>query len=120
MKTLKFDRKCSVIRLLESNISKQPLVDQLRTEYESCENIMLDVKGILFTSLLIGELASVIRAFNDFWGNRPHNIALVNLNASSRQVMEIVKFDDLIPLFDDAGEALTWFFDPDSRSKNAV
>ncbi|MBI3992594.1 MAG: hypothetical protein HY342_04930 [Candidatus Lambdaproteobacteria bacterium] len=108
------------MRLVDSVLAGKPLVEQLRPYLENTPNIVLDVEGIDFTSMLIGELANLARDFDKLWVNQPHGMAMTNLKPSSRQVMEAVKFDHIIPIARNYNEALKRLFSGADASRSAT
>ena len=120
MKTLNYGNSCTIVRLIDSTLAGQPLGEQLRPILENTPNIVLDVEGIEFTSMLIGELANLAREFNALWVDQPHVMAMTNLKPSSRQVMETVKFDRVIPIAHSYDEALKRVFNGAHQAHSAA
>lgn len=106
MKTLQLEQAHIVLRLTDTELSAQTLSDQTAPFLVQSPNLVLDVRGVQFNSMLIGELVNLYRSFEAQWGERPHRIALVNLSDFSREVFHRAHLDQLFTLADSLGDAL--------------
>ena len=100
-----------MIRLVDSGRSKQTLFEQLSSIAGISSNVLLDAQGVVFTSMLIGELVNFAKELKAMWAGKPHSIAMTNINPSSMSMLLTVKFDRVIPLFESHDEAMIWIFD---------
>ena len=110
MHFLDVDRACAILRLKGGNATGLSLLEQVRPMLEHVPNIILDMKGIQITSMTIGELANLARAFHAYWENHPHSIAITNLDATGRQSLAMVRFDKLVSVIDDPQDCLALLF----------
>ena len=120
MKTLSFGSACTVVRLVDSSLVGQPLGEQLQPFLEGSPNIVLDVEGIDFTSMMIGELTNLAREFDVLWGTKPHTLTMTNLKSSSRLALETMKFDRVIPIVQNYEEALKRVFSAANDPRSAT
>ncbi len=120
MKTLNCEVACTMLRLAESSVTGQPLVEQVHEIIESCPNIVLDVEGIQFTSMLLGELANLAKKFEQIWEDRQHSICMTHVEPASQRVLTTVKFDRLIPIASSMDEAVQWVIHPKTSQRSAV
>lgn len=110
MKSLNLKSTCAIVFLTDSDLSTQSLVDQCRSYLEGSNNILLDTSNIKFTSMLIGELANLVKSFDGIWNSNSHHMAMINVTPSGKEVFTSVNFDKLVPMFDSSDEALNWMF----------
>jgi anti-anti-sigma regulatory factor len=106
MKTLQVDRAYTLLRLTDNKPSEVTLTDQVAPYIEQAKRLILDVDGIQFNSMLIGELVNLHRLFERHWGGASQRIALVNLTPSSRAVMERVRLHDIFVLADSVADVV--------------
>ncbi len=107
MKFLSVVDSATVLRLSDHGDSNHPLQEQIDTFMKSSPQIVLDVDGINFSSMLIGELVNVSLRLDALWeGQRTTSLSLVNVNSFSRKVLETVKLTERIPIYDTLDEAL--------------
>ena len=106
MKTLQLKRVCTILKLTDSAPAQTTLTDQVSPFLIQAPHLVLDVEGIQFNSMLIGELVNVHRTFEERWRDEEHHIALVNLSEVSRAVFERVRLTEMFPVFGSIGEAL--------------
>ncbi len=86
-----------------------PLGNQIQPFLESSPHLILDCRGITFTSMQIGELASLAKAFNSRWEGQPHALALFNLSETSAEALKITNLLEVLSVFKTVGEALAKF-----------
>jgi anti-anti-sigma regulatory factor len=106
MKTLQVDQAFTVVKLTDALPAKATLTEQLEPYVDRSPNLILDVSGIQFNSMLIGEIVNVHRTFEERWKNDEHRIAVVNLTDVSRTVFRRIRLDEFFPIFDTLSDAL--------------
>lgn len=106
MKTLQVEGAYTLLTLTAHPEAIAPLGEQAAPYVAQSPQMILDVTGIQFTSMLIGELLNLHRRFAAQWQERAHRIALVNVTPTSREVLERVRLTDYLPIFDSVGDAI--------------
>lgn len=106
MHTLDVDSAFTFLKLKVNSQSGQSLSEQAKPFLTQNPNLILDVEGIQFTSLTIGELVNLHQVFTNHWGERPHRILLVNMTDFSREVFRRVKLNPYLECEDPSGVAL--------------
>jgi len=106
MKTLQLKNAYTVLRLTDVAPAQSTLTDQVEPFLGQSPQLVLDVDGIQFNSMLIGELVNVHRSFEARWKDQEHRIALVHLSDVSRSVFERVRLTEMFPIYGSVGEAL--------------
>lgn len=105
MRNLTAERTCVVAKLSDVGQSTLPLQEQMRPLMNAAPYLVLDVDGIQFTSMMLGEIVNVYMAFQEQWGSRPNGMALIRASELTRQVLRLAKLGDKIPMFDDLEQA---------------
>lgn len=106
MKTLQVTGAYALLKLAASPPGGVSLVEQVQPHIDHAPHLILDVEGILFTSMLIGEMVNVHRLVQERWKERAAPIALVNLSGASREVFERTHLVDYFALRGSVAEAL--------------
>jgi hypothetical protein len=106
MKTLQVEASYIVLKLTDRKSAPQTLTEQALPFFALSPVLVLDVDGIQFSSMLIGEILNVHRGFADQWEGNPYRVALVNVTDTSRQVLQRVRLDTMFPMFATVDEAL--------------
>jgi hypothetical protein len=106
MKILTVRQTCVVIRLSELADSSLPLLEQARPFIMLTPYVVLDVDGIHFTSMLLGEVVNLYMAFSNHWKSSRHGMGMVNVAEVSQQVFRTAKLTDRIPIFDNIEMAM--------------
>lgn len=109
MKTLKVKQACTVIQLVQEAPSDTPLEEQALPYLEAGPFVLLDVRGVMFGSMQIGELVNLGRKFKEQWGDTPQKLGLVNLSQTGREVFSSTKLDHVFPIFDSLADAFAAF-----------
>ncbi len=109
MKYLQIHNGCTVIRLQQITNSNSSLEEQAAPYLAQNPFLLLDVEGLQFTSMNIGELVNLKGAFSKIWEPSPHRLGLLNLNSEGQQVFKISKLDQELPMFDSVAEAFKEF-----------
>lgn len=109
MKVLSVKQASTVLRLSDLGTSNLPLQEQARPFIISTPFVVLDVEGIHFSSMLLGEVVNLYVAFTNHWKQQRHGMAMVHVPEVSRKVFQVSKLIDKIPLFDTVDEAVKSF-----------
>ncbi len=105
MKNLTAERSCVVAKLSDVGHSTLPLQEQMRPLMDAAPYLVLDVDGIDFTSMILGEMVNLYMAFQEKWGSRPNGFAIIRAPEVTRQVIRTAKLADKMPMFDDLEQA---------------
>jgi hypothetical protein len=105
MKNLTVAKICTLVRLTEWERTGSSLRDQLATLIDGCPRLLLDIDGIQFNSMMLGDLVSVRNALRERWGVGNEYVAVLRPTNVTRQVMKLSKLDQAIPVFDDVESA---------------
>ena len=105
MKNLSVVRSCAVIKLSDLGTSSVPLQEQINPIVNSAPFLVLDVDGINFDSMMLGELVNLYTACSQRWGGRPYGVALIRAPEVTKQIVRIAKLAEKLPLYDDLESA---------------
>ena len=120
MRFLNLDRACTILRLKNTDVSGNSLLDQIQPIIEHVPHVILDMGSIRITSMAIGELTNVAREFKRCWEHKPHSLAMTNLDAAGRKSLAVIHFDQVIPIIDDQQGYLDLLFGVAQRNSEAV
>jgi len=109
MKVLSVKQACVVIRLSDLGPSNLPLLEQARPYITASPFVVLDVDGIHFSSMLLGEVVNLYVGFNTHWKDRRHVMAMVNVAEVSKQVFTVSKLTERIPVYNTVEDAMRSF-----------
>jgi len=109
MKMLTIKQSCVVLRLSDVSSSPAPLMEQARPLIVASPFMILDVEGVQFSSMLLGEVVNLYQAFTSHWKDRRHGLAMVHVAPVSQQVMKVAKLLDRIPAYGTVDEAVKSF-----------
>ena len=105
MKNLSVVRSCVVVKLSDIGISQVPLQEQIKTVVSTAPYLVLDVDGVQFNSMMLGELVNVYMAYSERWAARPFGVALIRAPDVTKQIIKIAKLADKLPMYDDLESA---------------
>lgn len=106
MLRLKIAQAYTVLRLGQDEDQPTSLLDQALPHLGLSSVLILDVEGLRFTSLQIGEIVRLGNKFDEQWKNAPHRIAIMNLSDEAREVFAITRLDAVFKIFETLGDAL--------------
>jgi anti-anti-sigma regulatory factor len=109
MNFLQVGQTGTVVKLSLTHKSGDPLVEQALSLLAQNPFIVVDVGGIAFGSMQIGELVNLERSFEKTWNGTYHRLGLINLSPEGRKVFSNSKLDDLLPVYDSLADALAAF-----------
>ena len=87
MKKLDINQSCTVLKLSDHSLSTRPLSEQAAPFLEKSPNLILDVAGIDFNSMLLGEIVNLHNSFAESWQGRTPRISLVIVSRTSRSLL---------------------------------
>ena len=119
MKTLQLEQAYTVLRISEGTAAQATLGEQVAPHFAQGGRLILDVGGIQFNSMLIGELVNLHRRFEEGWGSDSKRITLANLTPASRAVLERVHLGEIFDLADSLADALNGLRSTAKRSPGA-
>jgi anti-anti-sigma regulatory factor len=106
MKTLQLQQAYTILRLTDTLPPRRTLTEQVQPYIPQSPLLILDVDGIQFSSMLIGEIVNVHRNFEEHWKGQTHQFSLVNLSDVSRAVFERVRLTDYFPIYGSLSDAV--------------
>ena len=109
MKVLSVKQSCMVIRLSDLGPSDLPLLEQARPLITACPFVVLDVDGIHFSSMLLGEVVNLYVGFTNHWKDQRHGMAMSHVPDISKKVFQVSKLTEKIPIFDSLDDAVKSF-----------
>jgi hypothetical protein len=109
MKVLSVKQSCMVLRLSDLGPSNLPLLEQARPFIITAPYVVLDVDGIHFSSMLLGEVVNLYVGFTNHWKDHRHGMAMAHVPEVSRKVFQVSKLTEKIPVFDTLDEAVKSF-----------
>ena len=105
MKPLELTLVCTVLRLSEAEDETFTLAEQIEAHIARAPAMLVDVTGIRLTSMRIGELVNLYRAFEAFWGERRHRLVVVDRGGDNVEVLKRSRLDQLFPVVGSLDEA---------------
>jgi hypothetical protein len=112
MKTLSLIRSCVVLKISDLGSSQVPLQEQIRPAIHAAPFVVIDVDGIHFTSMMLGEIVNVYMEFSRRWQGHAHGLALIRAPEVTRQIVRVAKLADKLVLYDDLEAAWRAFGAP--------
>ena len=106
-------------RLSSSPNAGATLVEQLEPLFAKTPYLLLDMEGVLLTSMHLGELVNLAHAARDRWGERWPGLLLVRAGDQARRAIGLAHLEPILRLFPDAdaalAEAADWAREPDEE-----
>ena len=106
MAVLNLENSALVLSLISVSESDEILVDQVREMIPLSRFIILNIKGILFTTILIGEIITVLNLFEEHWKDQFHKMMFVQPDPSAKRIFDLTKLSNKIPIYDSVDKAL--------------
>jgi len=106
MRPLHLEQAYCLLKLSDPEHSGPPLSEQILPYMGVSRALILDVDGIVFNSMRIGELVNVHKLHQERISAPDAVIALVRLTRTSRAAFERVRLDRLFALCDSFAEAI--------------
>lgn len=109
MKVLSVKQSCMILKVSDLGPSTVPLVEQARPYIHATPFVVLDVDGVHFSSMLLGEVVNLYAEFSSHWKDQRHGMAMTHVPDLSRKVFQVSKLTDRIPIYDTLDEAVKSF-----------
>ena len=106
MKKLTVDHVCVFIKVSERENSNLPLQVQAEPYFPLSPIMIIDMEDINLSSMLIGELVNLATKFESNWEPQKSIVALVNITAISKNILETVKLVERIPIYESLEKAI--------------
>jgi anti-anti-sigma regulatory factor len=106
MNSLRLERACCLLKLSNPDRIGPPLTEQIAPYLELSSPLILDVEGIDFNSMRIGELVNVYNRCRSRGTDPGPAVALVHLTPASRAAFERAHLDRLFLLCDSLADAV--------------
>ncbi len=106
MAILDLENTALVLSLRTVSESEDILVDQVREMIPLSRFIILNIKGIFFTSLLIGDIINVFHLFEEHWKDQSHRMVFVQADPSAKRIFDMTKLTKKIPVYDSVDKAI--------------
>lgn len=120
MNYLEIDQTCTLLRLRLTSKSDLTLGEQVTPYIEQNPLLVLDVEGLSFNSMQIGELLNIWNRFKSHWAGKAHSLAFINLTPQAREVFKIARLSKLFQICDSLGQAMDDFSAGEIPIKNAA
>ncbi|MEE8396184.1 MAG: hypothetical protein V3S29_09030 [bacterium] len=102
-------KTCAIAVLSTTGTPGEPLVEKIRPHMEISPCLLLDGGDINFSSMQIGELVNLVKAFDARWQGQQHGLALFNVSKVSADSFRVAGINQLLPVFDSVSQALASF-----------
>ncbi len=109
MKVLSVKQSCMVLKVSDLGPSTTPLVEQARAFIQATPFVVLDVEGVHFSSMLLGEVVNLYVEFSGHWKDQRHGMAMAHVPEVSRKVFQVSKLTERIPIYDTLDDAVKAF-----------
>ena len=109
MNFLEIQTGCTIVKLRQTSDQKIPLEEQAQKYLRQNPFLLLDVGGMEFSSMNIGELVNLRGSFDEIWGGTMHRIALLNLSDTGKDIFSRVGLTDHFPFYDSLEAAIEDF-----------
>lgn len=109
MMFLEIEKTCAIAVLSTTGTSGEPLLEKVRPHLEISPCLLLDAGDINFSSMQIGELVNLVKAFDARWRGQKHGLALFNVSKVSADSFRVAGIIKLLPVFDSVAQALASF-----------
>jgi hypothetical protein len=98
-----------VLKLSDLGPSTLPLLEQARPFIQATPFVVLDVDGIHFSSMLLGEVVNLYVEFSSHWKDQRHGMAMAHVADVSKKVFQVSRLTDRIPIYDSLDDAFKSF-----------
>ena len=93
------------LRITQSDAGHGTLLDQAAPFLTLTPGLILDIEGVLLTSMAIGELVNVVKEYQRQWGIRFGGVYLVHVSERNWQTLVTAGLTELIRPFPSADAA---------------
>lgn len=106
MALLSLQNSALVLSLEAVQESKDTLVAQVQHMIPQSRFLILNIKGVAFTTLLIGDIVNVLNLFEEHWKDQSHRIMFVQADPSARRILDLTKLSKKFPVYDSIEKAI--------------
>ena len=106
MAILKLENSAVVLTLRAVPETDELLVEQVRDIIRESRFIILNIKGITFTTILIGDIINVLNLFEEHWKDQSHRMMFVQADPSAKRIFDLTKLSKKIPVYDSVDDAI--------------
>ena len=105
MNYLNFTSAAVALRIAQSDAGQGTLLDQVAPFLTLTPGLILDIEGVLLTSMAIGELVNVVKEYQRQWEDRFYGLFLVHVSDRNWQTLVTAGLTELIRPFPSADAA---------------
>lgn len=106
MAILQLRQSAVVISLDAVDDSEGVLLDQVRDILPQSRFLVLNIRGVMFTTILIGDIINVYNLFEEHWKDKAHRMVMVHPDPSAKRIFDLTKLTKKIPIYDNVDDAL--------------
>lgn len=106
MAILKLENSAVVLTLRAVPDTDDLLVEQVRDIIRESRFIIFNIKGITFTTILIGDIINVLNLFEEHWKDRSHRMMFVQADPTAKRIFDLTKLSKKIPVYDSVDDAI--------------
>lgn len=106
MAILKLENTALVLSLRAVTESDEILMDQVRDMIPLSRFIIFNIKGITFTTILIGDIINVLNLFEEHWKDQSHRMMFVQADPSAVRIFDLTKLSNKIPVYESVDKAI--------------
>lgn len=106
MAILKLENTALVLSLRAVTESDEILMDQVRHMIPLSRFIIFNIKGITFTTILIGDIINVLNFFDEHWKDQSHRMMFVQADPSAVRIFDLTKLSNKIPVYESVDKAI--------------
>ena len=106
MAILNLENSALVLTLKAISESDDMLGEQVRDLIPRSRFIIFNIKGILFTTILIGDIINVLNLFEEHWKDQLHKMMFVQADPTAKRIFDLTKLSKKIPVYDSVDKAI--------------
>jgi hypothetical protein len=106
MNYLNLRQGVAALRLAVESEPGEPLTERAQPYLALTPHLLLDLEGILLTSLHLGELVNLANAARSRWGARFPGLLLLRASEQARRTIALARLEDLMRAYPSADAAL--------------
>jgi anti-anti-sigma regulatory factor len=96
----------AMLRVTQLDRGGNTLLDQVLPYLKLTPHLILDLEGVLLSSMHIGELVNVVQAYQEHWGGQFQGLSLVRASDQVRRVLASTRLEAVLRPFPTADAAL--------------
>jgi len=98
MKSLNLKKAFIILKLVEESNSRLSLNEQVERYVEQSADIIVDIGGVMLTSMLIGEILNLHEVYSKQWKDSSKRLKLANVSDFNLKVLNQVKLDRVVDI----------------------